>query len=327
MGNTLALHRLFGAALKIHHLRILAALKTLGQVSKVAEALHVTQPAISKQLRELEQTTGLKLFERKGNRVNFTALGSRLAERAGEILQQLADVEREINSLAQGLTGKVSVGAVTTAADALVPEAILRFRRHAPEATIRLVEGAANELFSLLDAGDLDVVVARLSEEERLRAGTSVIVLSDPLLPCCGAENPLAAQTRLEWRDLAGFDWIAPSVGSPAHDAFVRLLEANGLPIEAAVESISLTANVPLLEASELVGLLPRSLAIGLTRERRIAILPLPTGALLSEISAHWRSSATNPLTALMTESLVKAGRRLSRGAAEKVVIADGMRN
>ncbi|HRO37104.1 LysR family transcriptional regulator [Thauera sp.] len=323
----MANNRLFGAALKIHHLRILASMRTLGQVCKVADALHVTQPAISKQLREIEQATGLRLFERKGNRIDFTSLGSRLAERAGEILQQLADVEREVTSLAQGLTGKISVGAVTTAAGALVSDAILRFRRHAPEATIRFVEGAAHDLFGLLDAGDLDVVVARLSEEERQRAGNSVVVLSDPLLPCCGAGNPLAARTRLEWGDLAGLGWIAPAAGSPAHDAFVRLLEVNALPVKTAVESISLTTNVPLLQASNLLGLLPRSLALGLARERRVAILPLSTGALLSEISAHWRSSSTNPLTALMTESLVDAGQRLGSGAVERIAFEDRQRD
>lgn len=302
---------LFEAGLKINHLRILAALQQLGQVQKVAEALHVTQPAISKQLREVESVMGVRLFQRTGNRVEFTVVGARLARRAGEILQQLVNVEVEITALAQGFTGTLAMGTITTAAQVVVPEAILRFRELAPRATVQLVESTANELLAMLDAGQLDLVVVRLPGKQGLRPGLSEVVLDDPLVLCCNVRHPLAAKRDLAWADLAGAGCITPTAGSYAHQAFMDLLASKQLNLDMAVESISLSANVALVSAGELLGLLPLSLARRLAQEHRIAILPLSTEQLLAQVSVHWNSSDANPLTAIMAGCLAEAGKAM----------------
>jgi DNA-binding transcriptional LysR family regulator len=299
---------LFEAGLKINHLRILVALQQLGQVQKVAEALHVTQPAISKQLREVESVTGVRLFQRSGNRIEFTVVGRHLARRAGEILQQLRNVETEISALAQGFTGTLAMGTITTAVQVLVPEAILRFRELAPRASIKLVESSADELFSLLEARQLDLVVARLPGKDGLHPGLSSVLLNDPLVLCCSVRHPLASRPQLEWADLAGAGCITPTAGSPAQQAFIELLEAKKLVLDMVVESISISANVAMVSASELLGLLPLSLARRLAQEGRVAILPLSTDQLLAQVSAHWNGGDSNPLTAIMTNCLAEVG-------------------
>lgn len=302
---------LFEAGLKINHLRILAALQHLGQVQKVAEALHVTQPAISKQLREVENVTGARLFQRNGNRVEFTVVGARLAHRAGEILQQLMNIEVEISALAQGFSGTLAMGAITPEAQKLVPEAVLRFRQLAPGACVKLVESTANELFAQLDAGQLDLVVARVGPRDGVRLALSSVVLTDPLVLCCGLRNPLAENRQLEWADLAGASCITPTAGSIPHQAFLELLEARKLTLNMAVESISILANVALLSDSELVGLLPLSLAKRLAQEHRIVILPLPENELLAQVLVHWNSDSSNPLTGIMAGCLAEAGKTM----------------
>lgn len=299
---------LFEAGLKINHLRILAALQQLGQVQKVAEVLHVTQPAISKQLREVESVTGVRLFQRHGNRVEFTVVGARLARRAAELLQHLMNVEVEIAALAKGYSGTLAMGTVTTAAQVLVPEAVLRFQQMAPRATVKLVESTANELLTMLEAGRLDLVVVRLPNKDGLQPGVSAVLLDDPLVLCCNVRHPLASKHELEWADLAGASCITPTAGSLAHQAFLELLAAKGLALNMAVESISISANVALLGASELLGLLPMSLARRLAQEHRIAILPLSTDELLAQVSVHWNSGASNPLTAVMANCLADVG-------------------
>lgn len=309
--NSTRIKRFFETGLKINQLRILVALEQLGQVQKVADALHVTQPAISKQLRELESDSGIRLFNRTGNRIEFTPVGARLARRAGEILQQLTNVEVEIAALAQGLSGALSIGTVTTAAQILVPQAILRFLQLAPKARIKLVEGPADELFSLLEAGKLDIVVARIPDNEGPRPGVSTVLLNDPLVICCGVKHPLASNRDLDWPDLAKAGWITPAMSSPAYKALATLLDEKKLSLHMAVESISLTANVAMLGASELICLLPLSFAKRLAQEHRIAILPVPTDRLLATVSAHWRSDGSNPLTAIMANCLDEVGKAL----------------
>lgn len=297
-------NRFFDADLKVQQLRVLVQLHQLGKVQKVADVLHVSQPAISKQLREIESVTGVALFERIGNRIEFTAVGHHLARRAAQILQELRSLETEVAALSQGLAGELGIGLVTTAVQVLVPEVLLRFRQLAPNASVKLVEGTAGELFRLLEKGQVDLIVYRMTDNRTLKPGLSNVLLMDPLVVCCSNRHPLASSSKLDWSDLAEQDWIAPVSGSSAFDAFVQLLENQGLSPGIAVQTISITAILPLLEASDLIGLLPLSMAKRLALEQRIAILPLDTDNLLGQISAHWKSDDTNPLTGLMVDCL-----------------------
>ncbi len=306
-----SIRRFSEGGLKINQLRILVALQQLGLVHKVADALHVTQPAISKQLRELESVTGVSLFRRVGNRIEFTVMGARLARRAAEILQQLTNAEVEIAALAQGVSGTVAIGTVTTAAQVLVPEAIRRFRELAPNARIKLHEGPSDALLEMLEEDKLDIVVARITDKDGLPVGMSTVLSHDPLVLCSGLHHPLAARRELDWPDLTSTGWIVPSLGSPAYKALVRLLQEKQLALDMVVESMSLTTNVAMLDANELICLLPLSYARRLAQERRIVILPVATDELLAQVSAHWKAGNTNPLTAIMTECLVECGKTL----------------
>lgn len=304
------LRRLFDADLKLRQLRILVALEQLGQVQKVAEALHVTQPAISKQLRELESAVGVPLFRRHGNRLEFTVVGARLARRSAEILQQLASTETEIKALSQGLAGTLTVGTVTTAAQILVSESIVRLRQLAPGAGIQLIEGTADGLLALLKAGKLDIAVLRGADEISLHNEAATLLLEDPLVLCCRIDHPLLGHPSLEWSDLADASWVAPASGSPAYQAFAQLLKTHGLTLTAPIESISITANIAMLTASDLIGLLPLSSARRLALEHRVAILPLTTGQLLAQVSAHWHDRSSNPLVPIMLSCLQEVAGR-----------------
>jgi DNA-binding transcriptional LysR family regulator len=193
----------------------------------------------------------------------------------------------------------------------LVPKAIVRFRELAPKASVKLIEGTAADLLKLLDTGQLDIVVARLPNVDNLRLESSAMLLNDPLVVCCGVRHPLVSKPELGWADLAEFGWITPAIGSPAYEAFARLLFENKIPLDMAVESISIMANLTMYEASDLIGVLPLSLAKRLALEHRIAILPVSTKNLLAQVSAHWDPIAKNPLTAVMATCLIEVAQGL----------------
>ena len=83
------IERFFQAGLKLNHLRLLTLFDSLGQIRLVAEKLNVTQPAISKQLAELEAGLGVSVMTRVGNRLQLTAVGETLTKRAREVFHQL----------------------------------------------------------------------------------------------------------------------------------------------------------------------------------------------------------------------------------------------
>ena len=125
------LERFFTSTLRMNHLRTLAALVQFGQVRRVAEAFHVTQSAISKQIAEIEDGLGEPVVRREGNAIVLTAIGQRLASRATDVLQQLDKTRHEIEALRSGMSGRVVLGAVSTVNVGLVPRAIRLVRQRA----------------------------------------------------------------------------------------------------------------------------------------------------------------------------------------------------
>ena len=102
--------RFFGSAMKLNQLRILLALSELKQIKAVAQAFLVTQPAISKQIAEMESLLGLDLIRRVGQNVEFTVFGHALTNRAREILHQVNNARKDFDALCFGSSGRVKRG-------------------------------------------------------------------------------------------------------------------------------------------------------------------------------------------------------------------------
>ncbi len=302
------MERFFQTTLRLSHLRTLASLADLGQVRRVAEAFHVTQSAISKQLAEIEAGLGEAVVRREGNGLVLTPIGQRLAMRAREILHQLARTHQEISALRHGLGGRVALGAVTAVNVTLVPRAIRRLRQRAPGVAVALEEDTADRLLPRLLDRSLDVAVVRMWHPLAYEGLAHRVLMHEAMVMTVGAQHPLAGRRELAWAAVMDYPWIVPKQGSPAHGALAALLASHGLRIpEGQVESISLALNLALLALDDFIGLLPRAFAAQCVREGRIAVLPLETADLLSEIRVFWREGDTDPTCALLLECLAEA--------------------
>lgn len=303
------LDRFFDATLRLSHLRTLAALLRLGQVRRVAEAFHVTQSAISKQLAEIEAGLGEAVLRREGNAVVLTPIGQRLALRAQEVLHQLERTRQEISLLRDGLGGRVTLGAVTAVNAMLVPEALGLLRQRAPQLGVSLEEDTADRLLPAVQDGRLDLAVVRMWYPMAREGLAHRVLCDEPMLLVVGAGHPLTRQPRLRWAHTRDYPWIVPRSGSPAHGALAALLAQHGLevPLAGQVESISLALNLALLTHQPCIGLLPREFARQCEAEGRIAVLPLDTANLLAEIRAFWRGDEAHPARDLLLECLAEA--------------------
>lgn len=303
-----AIERFFRAGLKLQQLRILVRLSQLGQVRKVAEAFHVTQPAISKQIAEMEDALQMPLVQRVGRQLRFTAVGETLVTHAREILHHLEQARIEIDSMASGLAGKVTVGAVGTSTPVLVPTAIAAFQRHAPNATVSLLESTTDRMFPMLLEGDLDLVVSRTPPPNQ-REYQQTAVCRDPIVVVTGKQHPLAHRRNLSWKDLTGVPWILPPTGSAMAQALEQVLNRYRLVLSTGcVESTSLLVYPILLEAGHLVGLLPQSFAQRSVDVGNAVVLPLPVSNVSSLILVTWRRSHLSPVVRLMHRCLEEAG-------------------
>ncbi|WP_020065716.1 LysR family transcriptional regulator [Paraburkholderia caledonica] len=210
------IERFFQAGLKLSHLRLLTMFDSLGQIRLVAEKLNVTQPAISKQLAELEAGLGGPVLTRVGNRLFFTPVGEALMKRAREVFHQLEQARFEVDALTSGISGKISVGAVATVMPVFAPELVAELKKHAPHVNVSFYEATSDRLFPMLAAGALDFVLSRTGPPRADTAAfASHAVLNDPIVVVCGREHPLAGRRTIGASDLAGLPWILPPREAP----------------------------------------------------------------------------------------------------------------
>lgn len=280
----------FQKGITLRHLRALVALSDLKLVARVSEALGVTQPAVSKQIAELEKIVGVPVVIRDRNRLYLTPIGIRLADHARQALGQLDRAAFDIEAMTSGVSGSVSIGVVSSVAPTLLPGTIALFKRSTPQANVSVSEGHFVELLPQLEAGALDLVIARIWQPQELAGIDQMALFSEPVVVVAGRNHPIAQSSEVEWADVISYPWILPQSNSVARQAVDALFASNGLPPpNNTIASLSLALNLELIQAMPALGLLPARLAQAQAARGQTVILPLETQDLLSEARCFWR--------------------------------------
>lgn len=260
--------------LKLSQLRLVAAIEDLGSVSAAALALHLSQPAASRTIAELEATFGASLCERLARGVRMTPLGSTLARHARSVLMQLAEAERELGDLQQGRRGAVAVGAVSGPAFDLMPATVLRLREIAPEIELSLKIDSSNVLARDLLAGRLDFLLARIPDDldadefDQLAAGVEEARL------VVRRGHPLIAKGAAALAELSACEWVTQPRGTPLRRAIESLfLNANLQPPRRILATTSLTMTLMTVARADAVAAVSHEVA-------RFACGDLASGAL-----------------------------------------------
>lgn len=303
------IERFFRNGLKLPHLRILVSLADLGQVTRVAAAFHVTQPAISKQIAEIEDALGVPVVQRVGNALSLTDIGQVIVARGREILRHIELARRDVSALATGTGGHVRLGAVVTIPEPLVANAVRLFMRRAPTASLSFAEATLDRLIKMLDEGELDIALGRnriATVSTLLRQET---LQREPFVFVVGSSHALGNPEReVAWDDLRQCRWITPLHGSPAFATLYETLQAHDVVLgDIGVESSSLALNLSLLTSGEFASILPMSVARQHTLRGTMRVLPLPPLEPLGEIVAYWRADANAPAAALLGDCLREA--------------------
>ena len=284
-------NKYFQKAITLRHLRVIAALSDLKLVARVSEELNVTQPAVSKQIAELEKIVGVPIVTRDRNRLFLTAIGRRLADHAKQTLNQIDRAAFDIEAMASGISGAVTVGVVSSVAPTLLPGTIALFKSSTPQASISVKDGHFVELLPELQGGTLDLLIARIWQPQELSGIDQLRLFAEPVVVVAGRNHPLTRKPDPEWTDVVDFPWIMPQANSVARQAIDALFAETGLaPPVNTIASLSLTLNLALLEAIPALGLMPQRLAQSHAARGDIVTLPLDTRGLLSDVRCFWRS-------------------------------------
>ena len=158
--------------LQVSHLRTLQAIARHGSFSRAAQALNLTQPAVSMQVRHLEQSLGLPLLERVGKRAFPTRAGEVLLAHADRALRELETGVERVQELRGVVAGRVRLGTSASISIYLLPPALRRFRARYPDTELVIVTGNAVEITRAVVANELDVGIVSLPVRDRELAVT-----------------------------------------------------------------------------------------------------------------------------------------------------------
>ncbi|HEY3514268.1 MAG TPA: LysR family transcriptional regulator [Kribbella sp.] len=192
--------------LDLVRLRVLAAVAAHGSVTAAAAALHYTQPTVSHHLARLEAATGAKLVRRSGRGIRLTPEGEVLARRAAEIVGRVDAADAELAELVGLRTGRVRVGAFSSAPSELVPPAAAALRGDHPNLELELTDLHPRVALEQLRAGELDLAIVFRYDDEQPNDGIrSTYLRDDPI-------HLLSRRTGETPADHRDSDWIAGCV-------------------------------------------------------------------------------------------------------------------
>ena len=296
--------------MKARHLRLLVTIDTYRNLSQVAEVTHVTVPAVSKSLAELERGLGLTLFARTAQGLMPTPYGECLIRHARAMLGTLQQARDELKALSSGTEGKVNIG-MLRAASALLPQALHVLKQRSPGTNVTVVEGSTAQLLPQLWQGHLDLVVGRLPPPDTLRNFEEKELLDEPVGLVTGRHHPLARRKTLEWSDLHPYPWVLPPPGSTLRDALERVLEAHDVPLtNNYIETLSIHVARTHLQVSDCLAVMAYSLANDTAQP--LHTLPLSLPRLLRPAGVLWnRNRGLTPSAKLTVSCLEEVAEHL----------------
>jgi DNA-binding transcriptional LysR family regulator len=217
-------------AINLAHLAVFHAVASEGSVSRGAERLMVSQPAVSKQLRQLERSLGASLFDRLPKGVRPTAAGELLAGYARRIFALEAEAAEALAELRGMRRGSISVGASTTIGVYLLPEIFVRYRRAYPDVRMHMEVANSEVIRRRLVEGAIDVGLTEgIVEGDEL---DSTVFLRDELVPIAAPGHPLARRKRpVPAATLCREPFVVRETGSGTKSVVERALAERGLSV------------------------------------------------------------------------------------------------
>ena len=261
-----------------------------GHVGRAAEALGLTQPAISRSLRRLEQAMDTTLVSRTPKGVALTAVGSSFLSRVRELQLSVDDITREVEDLTRGRAGELRVGANSIAVDHLLPAAMSKLLEVAPRLAVKVTVGSNDTLIPLLQSGRLEIVVSgAIAGEKKF---STVHLWDDTYHVYAGPLHRLAKRKRLHLADVAEERWAMPPDAPPTL-WLRRTFSDNGFSSpNVMLETTSLSLRLSVMESSNMLDFLPEIVAADAVAAGSIVKLPVRELCWSRPLAAAYRAGS-----------------------------------
>lgn len=302
--------------LKFRHLLLIDTLGRTRNMHLAAQQMNLSQPAISKMLKEIESLLGFALFERQPRSMPPTALGEHVLRYAQIALNDARSFVEQIGSLREGGHGHLKVGGIFAATAIALPEAILQIKQRWPLLSIEVVEQTSNHLMDMLEEKKLDLAVARFTEQGQQQRYDFQPLAPEPFCIVVNSQHPLAEAGPTSLQQLVDLPWILYPVGTPIRARMERAFAEAGVAMpKNTVDTISMQTFLQVLRRGPMIGMLPDAMVDSLLESGQLKTLDTPLHLAPQDYGILTRKGEPLVGAALEFAEILKENARLAGNA------------
>lgn len=305
-----------GAGIKLRHLQAFLEVARLRSLTEAASTLNVTQPAVSKTLKELEALVGVSLMERGRSGVTLTAEGEIFRHYAGLSVAALGEGLDGIDQVRMGSERQLRIGALPSVAASIVPLAAGRYLERGRGATLDIVTGPNGHLLDQLRTGALDVVIGRLGQPDAMQGLAFQQLYSEQVVLAVRPGHPLIRDPDLA--RLPEFPVLFPNRSAAIRPLVERLMVANGIGrLPRRIETVSNAFGRAFTRSSDAVWIISNGVVANDLAEGQLVALAVDTRITLGPVGISTRAAEAHTpdlhlFMATMREAVDQRG--LARG-------------
>jgi LysR family pca operon transcriptional activator len=277
--------------LKLHHLRCLVAIAEQGSLVRAADALAITQPAVSKTIAELEDIVARRLLERTHKGVTLTTSGRILLRYAGSSLRTLRE---GLDCIAESLGADapvIVIGALPNVAATVLPRALQRFAAEVPQSRVRVRTGSNSQLVALLRQGELDLLIGRLAEPSDMQGLSFEHLYTEKLVFAVRPGHPLAGRPRIAPAELFDYRLVLPDAGTRIRESADQFFVATGLGLpKEQIETIDVSFGRSYVLSTDAVWCAPVGVVENDLQNKMLLRLPLNTDVTAGPVGLTLRA-------------------------------------
>jgi DNA-binding transcriptional LysR family regulator len=301
--------------LDLRQLNAFLIIVSAGSLGRAADMLHITQPALSRTVRRLEQQVGAPLFERHSKGMQLTAVGSALLPHATLLLREADHATEEINAMRGLAKGTIRVGAVGNIASLILPLAISAVLKKWSNLTVFVIEGVWDRLAEALVKHEIDLALGATTETPDEIEAIADCRWQDQSHVVAAIDHPLRRKRKLTLEDTMKEPWAITPRGTAPYEHMQQVFRAHGLaPPNIVVETRSIIVLKSLVAHSGFLGWMPESIYDAERRAHLVDALNIPGAASTRTLTAFKRRRGILPAPALkLLEELRRLAARPAR--------------
>lgn len=218
----------------IRQLKVFREVARLQSFTRASKALYLTQPAVSMQIKQLEEAVGLKLFEKQGRQISLTDAGDEIRLLSDSVLQQIDETQDHLQQIASGDQGKLRLAVATTVAS-VATRLMARFNEQHPAMSLHFTVTNREGLIQLLQNNETDIVIMgkppeELELETQELMANPLVIIAPPGHPLCDSDKPINLNTLLQQ------DFILREPSSGTRQAIERFMNTHGRTLHSSIE-------------------------------------------------------------------------------------------